>query len=67
MDTKQVIRMENVWKTYSMGEVEVSALRGINLQVMQGDFLAITGASGSGKSTMMNLVGCLDLPSQGRI
>ncbi len=64
---KEIIHLENVWKIYSMGEVEVSALKGISLTVNQGDFLAITGSSGSGKSTMMNLVGCLDLPTRGLI
>ena len=50
-----------------MGEVEVNALRGVNLEINQGEFVAITGSSGSGKSTMMNLVGCLDLPSKGAV
>ena len=64
---KHVIKLDNVWKTYKMGEVEVNALKGVSLEINQGDFVAITGASGSGKSTMMNLVGCLDLPTKGSI
>jgi len=64
---KTIIKLENVWKIYQMGEVQVPALRGIDLEIKKGEFLAIAGASGSGKSTMMNLVGCLDLPSKGQI
>ena len=62
-----VIKLDNVWKTYRMGEVEVHALQGINLSIMPGEFVAIQGASGSGKSTAMNLVGCLDVPTKGAI
>jgi len=50
-----------------MGEIELAALKNTSLTIQQGDFVAITGSSGSGKSTMMNLVGCLDLPSRGTI
>lgn len=62
-----ILKLDNVWKIYKMGKVEVAALKGVSLAVNQGDFLAITGSSGSGKSTMMNLVGCLDMPSKGSI
>jgi len=62
-----LLHLENVWKIYKMGEVEVPALQGITVEIKKGDFVAIIGASGSGKSTMMNLIGCLDVPSKGRI
>jgi putative ABC transport system ATP-binding protein len=64
---KPIIRLENVSKIYQMGDVQVPALRGIDLEVKKGEFLAIAGTSGSGKSTIMNLIGCLDLPSKGKI
>jgi putative ABC transport system ATP-binding protein len=63
---RPVIALENVVKTYRMGDIEVNALRGVSLVVNPGDFVAIMGASGSGKSTMMNIIGCLDVPSRGR-
>ncbi len=62
-----LLHLENVWKIYKMGEVEVPALRGVSVEIRKGDFVAIIGASGSGKSTMMNLIGCLDTPSKGSI
>lgn len=62
-----LLHLENVWKIYQMGEVEVPALRGVTVEIKKGDFVAIIGASGSGKSTMMNLIGCLDIPSKGSI
>ena len=62
-----VIRLEDVWKVYHMGKVEVQALRGLSLAIGKGEFVAIMGPSGSGKSTSVNMVGCLDVPSRGRI
>src|SRR3989344_8947133 len=64
---KSIIKLENVWKIYEMGEVKVKALQGLSLDVNEGEFLAIMGPSGSGKSTAVNMIGCLDVPTKGKI
>ncbi|RRA47363.1 ABC transporter ATP-binding protein [Acidipila sp. EB88] len=61
-----VIVVDNLWKTYEMGEQQVHALQGVNLQIRHNEYVAIMGPSGSGKSTLMNLIGCLDSPTQGQ-
>jgi len=68
MKREIIIKLDNVWKTYLMGKNNyVHALRGVNLEVRKGEFLAIMGPSGSEKSTMVNMVDCLDIPTKGSI
>ncbi|MBA2853965.1 ABC transporter ATP-binding protein [Methanococcus maripaludis] len=64
---ENIISLKNVWKIYPMGDFEVQALKNVSLDIKKGDFVAIVGASGSGKSTMMNMVGCLDIPTKGTV
>lgn len=64
---KDIIKLTKVWKTYTMGEVQVHALRGLDLEIKEGEFLSVQGPSGSGKSTAMNMIGCLDVPTKGTI
>src|ERR1700740_3308928 len=64
-DPKMLISMRNIWKTYQMGTESVHALHGVSFDIPRGEYIAIIGPSGSGKSTLMNLIGCLDTPSQG--
>jgi putative ABC transport system ATP-binding protein len=60
-----LIRTQDLWKTYEMGDAEVHALSGVSFEIRRGDYVAIMGPSGSGKSTLMNLIGCLDTPTRG--
>jgi len=63
--SKKLIKLENIYKIYGSGDIEIHALSGVNLEIESGEYCAIMGSSGSGKSTMMNILGCLDRPTSG--
>jgi putative ABC transport system ATP-binding protein len=65
-ESAALIRTEDLWKTYQMGDSEVHALQGVSFEIARNEYVAIMGPSGSGKSTLMNLIGCLDSPTRGR-
>jgi putative ABC transport system ATP-binding protein len=62
-----ILKLENVWKVYKLGKVDLVALKNVNLEIAPGAFVTIMGPSGSGKSTLLNMVGCLDIPSRGKV
>jgi len=62
-----VLKLEDVWKTYDLGDTKVHAVRGINIDIKEGEFVSIVGSSGSGKSTTLNLIGALDKPTKGKV
>jgi len=67
MAQESLIKLESVWKIYQLGKVELTVLKGINLEIAPGSFVSILGPSGSGKSTLLNIIGLLDIPTKGKV
>ena len=67
MPKNVLIKLENVWKTYQLGELKLDVLKEVNLEIFPGSFITIMGPSGSGKSTLLHIIGCLDIPTQGKV
>jgi putative ABC transport system ATP-binding protein len=65
--SEPIIKLENIWKIYQLGKVELPALRGVDLEIAPGGFVSIMGPSGSGKSTLLNMIGALDFPTKGKV
>ena len=65
--SKSVLEIKDAWKVYKMGDVDVAAVKGINMRIHAGEFVAVVGASGSGKSTTLNIIGALDIPTKGDV
>jgi len=66
-NSQNIIELNDVWKTYKLGENTIHALKGLNFSIVKGEFVAIVGKSGSGKTTAVNQIGCLDIPTKGKI
>ncbi|MEM5827939.1 MAG: ABC transporter ATP-binding protein [Candidatus Aenigmatarchaeota archaeon] len=64
---KDIIKLIDVWKSYKIGDSEITVLKGINLKVKEGEFISLLGPSGSGKSTLLHIIGCLDKPTKGKV
>jgi len=67
MDNQIIVKLEDVWKIYQFGKIDLQVLRGVNLEICRGEFVSIMGPSGSGKSTLLHIIGCLDVPDKGRV
>ncbi len=67
MTVEPIIKLEDIWKIYRLDKVKVEAVRGISLEVLPGAFVTVMGSSGSGKSSLLNLIGCLDFPTKGKV